>query len=264
MPSVLYEIFRDFMQILLANAKIMKEHSEIEPLTMPMFQAIANELAMEMASCNIDTLAKELDCSRTLAAENWRRYQNFHIAEKLPAIMAYNGQAYKHLKANTLSNKALTFGQAHLWITCFLYGLLRPMDAIVPYRMEHCVKLALTKNKPINTFWKDKLTDVLIDSVKSDDGILVHLSTEEYEHLFDWKRVCKEVKVIHPLFYVRQKDGRLKMQAVWAKSCRGAMVRFILNNQITNPEELKAFCYEGFEYKPNLGEELFPHFVREL
>ncbi len=252
------------MQILLANAKIMNERSEAPPLTTPMFQSVANELAMEMASCDVDTLAKELDCSRSLAAENWRRYQHFFTAEKLPAIMAYNGQAYKHLKAKTLSDDALRFGQEHLWITCFLYGLLRPMDGIVPYRMEHCVKLELTNDKPINTFWKDKLTDVLIDSVKADDGILVHLSTEEYEHLFDWKRVLQEVKVIHPLFYVRQKDGSLKMQAVWAKSCRGAMVRFILQNQIVDPGELKAFSYEGFEYNPYLGEELYPHFVREL
>lgn len=258
------------MQILLANAKIMFERSEVKALTEPRFQATANELAVEMASLDVDELAKELDCSRALAAENWRRYQHFFTAEKLPAIMAYNGQAYKHLKAKTLSQDALSFGQEHLWITCFLYGLLRPMDGIVPYRMEHCAKLALTNDKPINTFWKDKLTQALIDSVKADPSTgsgqvptLVHLSTEEYEHLFDWRRVTQEVKVIHPLFYVRQKDGGLKMQAVWAKSCRGAMVRFILQNQISEPEDLKAFSYEGFEYNPRLGEELYPHFVRE-
>ncbi|MCQ2259517.1 MAG: YaaA family protein, partial [Bacteroidaceae bacterium] len=91
------------MQILLANAKIMNDHSDVVPLTTPMFQIVANELAAEMAMLDIDTLEKELDCSRALAAENWRRYQNFHVAEKLPAIMAYNGQAYKHLKAKTLS-----------------------------------------------------------------------------------------------------------------------------------------------------------------
>ena len=111
------------------------------------------------------------------------------------------------------------------------------MDGIVPYRMEHCVTLETTNDKPINQFWKDRLTEVLIRSVQADDGILLHLSTEEYEHLFDWKRVCKEVTVVQPLFYVRQKDGRLKMQAVWAKSCRGAMFRFILNNRIVAPEE---------------------------
>lgn len=86
---------------------------------------------------------------------------------------------------------------------------------------------------------------------------------EEYEHLFDWKRVMEEGKVIHPLFYVHRPDGMFKMQAVWAKSCRGAMARYILENNIFSPEQLKAFSYEGCEYSPNHGEELFPHFIRE-
>jgi len=240
----------------------MFERADRLPLSTPLFQSVANQLAAEMAQMKIDELARQLDCSSKLAAENWKRYQEFSCAETMPAIFAYNGQAYKHLKANTLSTEALEFGQNHLWVTCFLYGLLRPMDAIVPYRMEHCVTLEATYGKPVNQFWKDKLTDVLIDSVKADDGILVHLSTEEYEHLFDWKRVMEEVKVIHPLFYVRQANGSLKMQAVWAKSCRGAMVRYILQNVITSSDKLKAFSYEGFEYSPNHGEEAYPHFIR--
>lgn len=252
------------MQILLANAKIMYDKADKSPLSTPLFQSVADALASEMAMMDVEELGKQLDCSNKIAAENWKRYHNFISADKMPAILAYNGQAYKHLQANSLSEEALDYAQKHLWITCFLYGLLRPMDGIVPYRMEHCVSLEATNDKPVNQFWKDKLTDVLIDSVKADDGILIHLSTEEYEHLFDWKRVCKEIKVIQPLFYVRQKDGRLKMQAVWAKSCRGAMVRFILNNKLIVSEELAAFSYEGFEYATQLGETSFPHFVREL
>lgn len=251
------------MQILLANAKIMFDKAERKPLSAPLFQSTANSLAAEMAMMDVEELARQLDCSPKIAAENWKRYQDFAVAEKLPAILAYNGQAYKHLRAKTLSDEALAFAQEHLWITCFLYGLLRPMDGIVPYRMEHCVTLEATGDKPVNQFWRDKLTDVLIGSVKADDGILIHLSTEEYEHLFDWNRVCREVKVIHPLFYVRQSDGNLKIQAVWAKSCRGAMVRFILNNRLLTPQELTAFSNEGFEYAPQLGEEAFPHFIRE-
>lgn len=250
------------MQILLANAKIMFDKADRKPISVPLFQSVANVLAEEMAKMDVEELARQLDCSNKIATENWKRYHNFMAAEKMPAILAYNGQAYKHLHASSLSDDSLEYAQKHLWITCFLYGLLRPMDGIVPYRMEHCVSLEATNDKPVNQFWKDKLTDVLIDSVKADDGILIHLSTEEYEHLFDWKRVCKEIKVIQPLFYVRQKDGRLKMQAVWAKSCRGAMVRYILNNQLLTPEELAGFSYEGFEYASELGEAAFPHFVR--
>ena len=68
--------------------------------------------------------------------------------------------------------------------------------------------------------------------------------------------------MIHPLFYVQQENGKLKMQTVWAKACRGAMVRFILNNQLATPHELNAFNYEGFEVAPNWGDKEFPHFVR--
>ena len=250
------------MQILLANAKIMFGKSDVKPLTTPLFQSIADKLAMEMVAMDTDELARQLDCNLKLASENKLRYLNFFTAEKMPAVMAYNGQAYKHLRAAQLDTEALSFAQRHLWITCFLYGLLRPMDGIVPYRMEHSVRLEVTDDRPVHQYWKDKLTDVLIESVKADDGILIHLSTEEYEHLFDWKRVKEEVKVIQPLFYVRTPKG-LKMQAVWAKSCRGAMVRFILQNRLLFPEELQAFSYEGFEYQPHLGEEAFPHFVRE-
>lgn len=114
--------------------------------------------------------------------------------------MAYNGRAYQALKAPTLNAAALSFAQEHLFITCFLYGLLRPMDAIVPYRMEHTVRLEATNDKPIDRFWRDKLTDYLIRAVQADDGILIHLSTGEYERLFDWGRVSHEVKVIKPLF----------------------------------------------------------------
>ena len=111
-------------------------------------------------------------------------------------------------------------------------------------------------------FWKNRLTDVLIDSVKADDGILIHLATEEYQHLFDWQRVRKEIRVIQPLFYVK-KGNDLKIQAVWAKTCRGAMTRFIIDNQITNPDGLSAFSYMGFEYEPMLGEPDFPHFIKQ-
>ena len=260
------------MQILLANAKIMNSTAAASPWTQPRFQSVANQFAKEMAACDVDTLARELDCSRKLAAENWQRYQEFFTAPALPAVLAYNGQAYKHLKAATLSAESLTFAQQHLWITCFLYGLLRPMDAVVPYRMEHTVHLPSTDGKLINQYWREHLTDVLIDSVKADDGVLVHLSTAEYEHLFDWPRVCREVRVVHPLFYVRQASSRaeglkggaeLKIQAVWAKACRGAMVRFNLERQISSPDALCAFSYEGFEFNAHYGDPDFPHFIRE-
>ena len=233
------------------------------PLTTPRFQETAEKMAAEMARMDVEELSRLLNCSMKIAAENWQRYHDFATTEKMPALLAYNGQAYKHLRADTLGEATLEYARRHLWITCFLYGLLRPMDGIAPYRMEHSVTLEATDGLPVDKFWKGTLTDVLIDSVKADDGVLIHLSTAEYEHLFDWKRVCREVTVVHPLFYVRQKDGRLRMQAVWAKACRGAMARHILCRRPLTLDELAAFSYEGFEYAPQLGAKAFPHFVRE-
>ena len=199
-----------------------------------------------------------IKCSRQLAIENKLWYESFFDSEeRVPAILTYYGQAYKSLQAQTLDAKDFIFAQDHLWITSFLYGLLRPLDMIHPYRMEGKVEL---DGKTMFLHWKPLLTDLLIDSVKADDGILVHLATEEMQHLFDWKRVCKEVKVIQPDFLV-MKNGKLKIVTVYAKSCRGAMTRFIIKNKLTMPEDLRHFEYEGFEYSTDYGDASHPYFI---
>ena len=231
-------------------------------LSTPRFQNEAYSFAKDMAQYSAETLAEMLGCSQQIAAQNWMRYMRFFDdAPKLPAILAYYGQAYKHLKAKTLNVDGLTYSQGKLWITSFLYGLLRPLDGILPYRMEGNVELPSGEGQNLFGFWKNRLTDILIEAVKADGGTLVHLATEEYQHLFDWQRVHKEVRIVQPLFYVR-KGTELKIQAVWAKTCRGAMTRFIIENRIDKPKDLCAFSYEGFTYEPKLGEADFPHFVK--
>ena len=219
------------MQILLASAKIMQDKQKSIPdirLSSPSFQNEAEAFARDMAQYSTDTIAEMLGCSQQIAAQNKLRFMQFFDEKpKLPAILTYHGQAYKHLKAETLSVESLNYAQGALWITSFLYGLLRPLDGILPYRMEGHVELPSGEGQNMFGFWRSRLTDRLIDSVKADDGILVHLATEEYQHLFDWQRVRKEVRIIQPLFYVR-KGNDLKIQAVWAKTCRGAMTRFII------------------------------------
>lgn len=253
------------MQIILASAKIMNDRlkSVLDiSLSSPRFQNEAQALARDMAQYSAETIADMLGCSHQIAAQNKLRYMQFFDEQtKMPAILAYHGQAYKHLKAETFTVEDLNYAQDKLWITSFLYGLLRPLDGILPYRMEGNVELPSGEGVNMFGFWKNRLTDVLIDAVKADDGILIHLATEEYQHLFDWQRIKKEVRIVQPLFYVR-KGNDLKMQAVWAKTCRGAMTRFIVKNRITNPDDLSAFAYEGFAYEPVLGEPDFPHFIK--
>ena len=276
------------MQIILASAKIMNDRSATKGdacqskkvksvpdinLSTPRFQSEAEGFARDMAQYSAETIGEILSCSQQIAVQNKLRFmkflddpsgraERFDEKPKLPAILAYHGQAYKHLKAETLDVDDLNYSQGKLWITSFLYGMLRPLDGILPYRMEGLVALPSGEGQNMFGFWKSRLTDMLIDSVKADDGILIHLATEEYQHLFDWQRVRKEVRIIQPLFYVRKGDD-LKIQAVWAKTCRGAMTRFIIENRITNPDDLSAFSYEGFEYEPTLGEPDYPHFIKQ-
>ena len=254
------------MQIILASAKIMHDKLKSVPdisLSTPRFQNETDAFAKDMAQYSTETIAEMLGCSQQIAAQNRLRFMQFFDEKpKLPAILAYHGQAYKHLMAETLTVDDLNYSQGKLWITSFLYGLLRPFDGILPYRMEGQVELPSGAGLNMFGFWKSRLTDVLIDTVKADDGILIHLATEEFQHLFDWQRVRKEVRIIQPLFYVR-KGHDLKMQAVWAKTCRGAMTRFIIENRITNPEDINAFNYEGFAYDPKLGEPDYSHFIKQ-
>jgi hypothetical protein len=253
------------MQIILASAKIMNDKVKSSPdisLSSPRFKNEADCFARDMAQYSAETIAEMLGCSQQIATQNRMRYMRFfENAPKLPAILAYHGQAYKHLKAETLNVDDLNYSQERIWITSFLYGLLRPLDAILPYRMEGHVELPSVEGQNMFGFWKNRLTDLLIDSVKADGGTLIHLATEEYQHLFDWQRVRKEVRIVQPLFYVR-KGSELKIQAVWAKTCRGAMTRFIIEHRIDKPEDLLAFSYEGFTYEPKLGEPDYPHFIK--
>ena len=207
------------MQIILASAKIMNDRVKSIPdisLSTPRFQNEAEGFARDMVQYSAESIAEMLGCSQQIAAQNRLRYMRFfEDSAKLPAILA--------------------------------------LDAILPYRMEGHVELPSGEGQNMFAFWKSRLTDILIDAVKADDGVLIHLATEEYQHSFDWQRVRKEVRIVQPLFYVR-KGSNLKMQAVWAKTCRGAMTRFIIENRIDKPEDLCAFSYEGFSYEPKLGE----------
>ena len=163
------------MQIILASAKIMDDKLKSVPdvsLSTPRFQKEADAFARDMAQYSAETIAEMLSCSHQIAAQNKLRFMQFFDEKpKLPALLAYHGQAYKHLKAETLNVDALNYSQGKLWITSFLYGLLRPLDGILPYRMEGHVELPSGAGQNMFGFWKIRLTDVLIDAVKADDGI---------------------------------------------------------------------------------------------
>ena len=132
------------------------------------------------------------------------------------------------------------YAQEHLRITSFLYGLLRPLDGIKPYRLEGDVCLPEKGGVSMFDYWKPLLTDCFIAEIKRQGGVLVNLASGEMKELFDWKRVEKEVRVVTPEFRI-WKDGGLKTVVIYAKMCRGEMVRYIIKERVDSPEGLRAF-----------------------
>jgi cytoplasmic iron level regulating protein YaaA (DUF328/UPF0246 family) len=247
------------MQILIACAKIMTGRAprEIPFATEPVFQEQAHANAMQLLAYTVDELQEILHVNRDIALDNWKRFQAFHsFVDRQPAVFSYDGMVFQRLAPETFSDDELRYANSHLLISSFLYGLLRPLDLVNKYRLEGNVVLPSNGGKSMFDYWKPILTDCFIDQIKSDDGILVNLASEEMRNLFDWKRVKREVKIITPEFKV-EKDGKLKTIVIYTKMCRGAMTRYILKNKITDMESLKVFEYEGFRLDESAGEWMF-------
>lgn len=239
------------MLILLSPAKTMTGVSKVNApqLTTPVFQAEANEIALNMAQFSINELESQLKLSPKLALESYHRFQDFHSDEPAPlqAILAYTGVVFKHINPLDFSAEDFLFAQKHVRFVSICYGLLRPLDAIKPYRIEYDIKLPELGAGNMYAYWKKIQTEHLINEVKAAGGILFNLASLDIQPAFDWKKVEESVRVITPDFKVF-KNGKAKTIVIYAKMARGQMTRHIIKNRINNPEELKSFTWEGYHY----------------
>ncbi|WP_321333561.1 YaaA family protein [uncultured Bacteroides sp.] len=239
------------MLVLLSCAKMMTRASTVTPpfTSMPLFKEEASAVAVQMAQYSVADLELLLHVNAKIAVENYKRYQSFHADEKegLAALLAYTGIVFKHLDPTDFTDEDFLYAQEHLRITSFCYGLLRPLDAIHSYRLEGHAKLAGFGGQTVFSFWQFRLTDVFIDIIKANGGVLVYLASDEMRGLFNWSKILKEVKVIVPEFHL-WKNGKLSTIVVYTKMARGEMARFILKNRIEDLNELKSFSWEGFVY----------------
>ena len=177
----------------------------------------------------------------------------------MPAVCAYTGTVFKRILPKDFSAEDFRYAQEHLRITSFLYGLLRPLDGIKPYRLEGDVRLPEKGGISMFDYWKPLLTDYFIEEIKNCGGVLINLASAEMKDLFDWKQVEQEVRVITPEFQV-WKAGQPKTVVIYAKMCRGEMTRFIVKNRLECPEELKSFSWEGFVWDEIRSTENVWHF----
>lgn len=242
------------MMIYISCAKTMTAQSKLQVpfTTQPYFIDEARQNVMDISQFSMEELGRLLKINSKLAAENYFRYHNFFSSEDkgLPAILSYTGMVFKRLAVKDFSDDDFRYAQEHLLITSFLYGLLRPLDIIKNYRLEGDVRLPERGNISMFDYWKPVLTDFFIAEIKKQGGVLINLASNEMKDLFDWKRVCREVRVITPDFQV-YKNGKLSTVVIYAKMCRGEMTRFILKSRIENPEQIKSFEWEGFCYNEN-------------
>ena len=246
------------MLILLSPAKTMTGTSKIKAPqgTTPRFQQEANEIALHMTQFPIDELSRILKLSPKLAAECYRRYQDFHAENNQPlqAILAYTGVVFKNINPKDFTEADFRFAQDHLRLISICYGLLRPLDLIKPYRMEYDVKLPELGEGNMYAYWRTRQTEPLIEEVKADDNLLVNLGSMDLQPSFDWKKVEQSVRVITPDFKV-WKNGKAETIVIYAKMARGQMTRYIIKNRITDPEALKGFTWEGFRYREDISSE---------
>ena len=236
----------------------------LEP-TEPDFAADAAKLARIAKGLSVEDLRALMDISEPLARLNSDRFRAFkakpaHDAVK-PAAFCFDGDTYAGLEAKTLDTDALRWGQGHLRILSGLYGLLRPLDLIQPYRLEMGSRLANPKGADLYAFWGKKIAKALNAAGEAArTETLINCASQEYFHAVDRKAL--KLRVITPTF-LEVKGGEAKIVSFFAKKARGAMARFILEHRLTDPADILTFGTGGYVFDPDRSTPDAPVFLRE-
>nr|WP_213394856.1 peroxide stress protein YaaA [Yoonia sp.] len=253
------------MLVVISPAKSLDMTPVQIPATAPAFQDDALRLAKTARGLSLGDLKSLMAISDDLARLNRDRFAAFAAdpapeAVK-PAALAFNGDTYQGLEAKTLSADDLHWAQDHLGILSGLYGLLRPLDAIQPYRLEMGSKLKTRRGASLYEYWGDTIAKAL-NARAADVGtdLLVNCASQEYFGAVDRKAL--KLRVITPSF-MEVKDDKPRIVSFFAKRARGAMARFIVENRLTAAEAIKDFTSGGYAYDANLSDGDTWVFVRD-
>jgi len=245
------------MIIVISPAKSLYEKApiQLENYTSADFLPEAEKIVSAMKKKKPAQLAKLMDISPKLADLNYHRFQEWTLPftpeNSWQAVMMFNGDVYQGMKAETFSPSEFETAQQHLRILSGVYGLLKPLDLIQPYRLEMGTNIGIARKKNLYEFWKTKITAKLNQELaESGQKELINLASNEYFSAIDTKKL--KARIITPAFK-EHKNGQYQMISFFAKRARGLMSRFIIQNQITDPEEIKAFDMEGYYYNNQLS-----------
>lgn len=217
----------------------------------PTTPALAKDTALLAARAKKFTredLRRLMDISPKLADLNYQRFQSFDAAgsESKPAIYAFNGDVYMGFAAKTLDKDDIAFAQKHVAILSGLYGLLRPLDAIQPYRLEMGSRVDTARGKDLYAFWREDLTAHINGvTAKMKSPTVINLASGEYWGAVDEKAL--QAPVIHAAFK-EIKNGKATIVSFLAKKARGMMARYIVQHRLTTPDEIKAFDTDGYAF----------------
>ena len=255
------------MLIVISPAKSLdfKTPAVIKNYTIPELLTESEKLAGRLKTLSPKQLSALMGISADLGELNFQRFQSWHLPftpeNAKQAVLAFNGDVYQGLDAATLSEKILEQAQSKLRILSGLYGVLKPLDLIQPYRLEMGTKLKYYKSKDLYAFWNPLITKKINEAVtESGSGVLINLASNEYFKSIDRKK--PKAEIVTPDFK-EFKNGDYKMISFFAKRARGLMTRFILENNITDPSDLLAFNSEGYAFNPRLSKPGNPVFTRE-
>jgi uncharacterized protein len=214
----------------------------------------AAELAEQLRAFSTEQLKKLMSISDALAQLNAERFVEWQwpfIQEAVrPALLAFKGEVYIGLDALTMEPGAMEYAQKSLRILSGLYGVLRPLDNIMPYRLEMGTKLNTQKGKDLYAFWGDKITRLINADIKQEGhGYLLNLASKEYFSAINTRKL--DVPVVTPVFK-DFKNGKYKVLSFFAKKARGLMSRYVIENELTEPDGLKAFNLDGYQFNSEM------------
>ena len=193
--------------------------------------------------------------SEKLAELNYNRFQEFEKDDTIqrPAIFTFDGDVYTGLDAFSLDKNKLQFAQNNVRILSGLYGLLKPLDTIKPYRLEMGTKLAFGKSSNLYAFWKEKVSKEVNKTLEAHNHLaLINLASIEYFSAIDTKKIKKPIIQCE---FLEKKDNNFKNISFFSKKARGLMTRFVIDMKLENPEHLQAFDYENYKFNSQLSSE---------
>lgn len=252
------------MLVVISPAKKLDWAVRDVAVTQPDFQDDAIRLAHTARNLTLGDLKKLMDLSDDLARLNRDRFRAFADAPAAdvtrPAALAFAGDTYQGLEAGSLDAEEMAWAQDHLRILSGLYGVLRPLDAMQPYRLEMGSRLKTRRGKNLYEYWRDQLSKALnVQGEATNSQVLVNCASQEYFGAVAPKAL--KLKLITPVF-MEDKDDQPKVVSFFAKRARGAMARYVIQNRLRDPEDLLEFDSGGYAYQPKLSTPEKPVFLR--